>query len=146
MVPTAGLVRPAGEYDFSMGSGPGHRRALRRLVQSGDGRWVALIFPASSTAAGRDACATSLAYDVRTHIVYGHRQQVRELSDLSPFILVGPSDKLNPDDLAALTEAGRGYADSPSPEVLRAELRNPNPRVREAVARMLGVRPNDTGG
>lgn len=144
--PRGYLVRPADRYDLSLGSSPMFVAGPEQLVQSADGRWIALIFSAPPASGPKPGCATSLAYDVRARIVYGDREHGKELSDLSPFILVGPSDKLNPDDLAALTEAGRGYADSPSPEVLKAELKNPNPRVREAVARMLAVTPGDGGG
>jgi hypothetical protein len=132
------LVRPTG--------GIGHDRqppsigAPSSLVQSADGRWLAVLMALEGE--GPDeipSCQTHLVYDLSARKVY----EVNDFLDLSPFILVGPRDHLTLPDVRALL-AGPGKVRAaglalmrPSPATIARDLGNPNPEVRAAAARLL---------
>ncbi len=62
---------------------------------------------------------------------------------ISPFFLIGPKDKPNEADAQELIShyATGSYYDSPSDDLIREELKNPNHYVREICRKILALAP-----
>lgn|GEM_PF-6798062 len=113
------------------------------LLQSGDGRWLALVrVLGDETGQYMPSCQSHLVYDLEANKVYS----VNDFADLSPFILVGPEDHLMPSDVEALLAGPRHVRPAglnvipPSPTTIAHDLINDNPEVRAAAARLLDTR------
>jgi hypothetical protein len=102
--------------------------AQMRLRASSDGRWLALLRRIPT----EDCTEAVLVYDRRERKLY----PLEEIRTLSPFLVIGPEDELDPDDVTAL----RGPA-PPFPEVLARDLHHPNPRVCALVKELLEKKP-----
>ncbi|HEX4147234.1 MAG TPA: hypothetical protein VHY91_27300 [Pirellulales bacterium] len=116
------LVRPSGVGD--------NKRF--QLLSSADGMLVALRFDSQCF----------MAYDVHTHKFFDFpqdRENSDQLSEISPFLLIGPDATLNPADVVQLsTAADYPNRDRPiSPALIRAALDHPNPEVRRVAAELL---------
>jgi hypothetical protein len=132
------LVRPAG--------GVGHDRrvpstgAPSSLAQSADRRWLAVLMAVGPGGPDEIAsCQTHLVYDQHTGKVY----DVMGLEDVSPFILIGPRDRLDASDVRALL-ARPGQVRPvglsliyPSAATVARDLGSENPDVRAVAARLL---------
>ena len=133
------IVRPSGlkQFDLAAATSPGCPDA-GRLAQSRDGRWLICLCAWQGSPKPKMGCATSLVYDLKLKTFYGDGT----LADISPFLLIGPDDRLNGKDLEALLytrgSVGQEYirGDTEVP-VLCRECTNPNREVRTAAAKML---------
>jgi hypothetical protein len=143
----ASLVRPAKAKEYSFPGaekteGPG----IGRMVRSRSGEWLAFIYPYTQlkdpitlATIYRVLCVTDAVYDLRHGVFYGGADVKR----VSPFILIRADDAVNGSDLDALLARGYGSVDQlearrPAATLVR-DLKNPNPRVRAAAARLLGM-------
>ena len=116
------LVRPAGI---------GEDKRFQ-LLGSADGTLVALRFD--------NQCF--MAYNVNTHKFYDFPQDgenAERLSNISPFLLLGPDTPLNPYDVVQLSSAAKNpNRDRPlNPALIREALDHPNPEVRRVAGQLL---------
>jgi len=119
------LVRPR------RAEGPASARGHMELMASPDDHWLALLRQSYL-----DNCPEAiLVYNRRERKLYPRD----ETSTLSLFLLIGPEDELDPDDVAALRDPES--ARHPSAETIERDLKHPNPRVRALVAGLLADRP-----
>ena len=74
-----------------------------------------------------------VAYDLETKQPFTGKALAR----LSPFLMLGPTDKPSEEDRKAVLADGIGSKPVDAIPVLQAELKNPNPAVRELAAKLL---------
>ena len=134
------LVRPRGDRRYAFPSNPeapGFGKHAGRPVTDSGRRTVLYVWGDVTQTKAIPYCATSLAYDLASASFLGGEK----LPLLSPFLLVGPEDALEPDDVRALLYVlgnGQQYVYvRPDIQVLVRDARHPNPKIRELVARML---------
>ncbi len=139
------IVRPEGAaYNWNK---PKNRystgKSTGKLVSSTDGKFIAFIFPYDSYPNNKVGCATNLAYNLRTGQRWG-AEKTNEIYDFSPFALVGPTDKININDVEAMTEGDGAWVSScQNKEVIKGLRRSENPWIRVAVARWQKTLPRD---
>ena len=137
-------VRPVGQAKYALTpprelgvSGPGS------FVLSSSGRQLLLIYAHTledDAGAVQTECYTGAVYDLATRAFHGGPTVAR----VSPFLLVGARDRLEPSDRVSLLrhakyhDAGWMSDEAIPASTLLPELHNPNPRVRALVAEMLG--------
>jgi len=132
------LVRPSGvrQYDLAAASGPGHPDR-GHLAQSRDGRWIVYLSAYQDYPEAKKGCSSRLVYDQSRNICY----RDEDLKEASPFLLIGPSDRLNTGDLDALLyarETGQEWVQADTDiHALSRETKSQNREVRVAVARVL---------
>jgi hypothetical protein len=139
------LVRPTGAAAYQLPWSDWYaNKNTGKVIESQDGRWVLFAFAYAYTEPLRGLprldrleCRTTLAYDLRSGRVYAGKT----LAKLSPFILVGPRDALDDDDVKALRELRR-YDFSIGKlyefDAVAQGTKHPNPAVRRLAAQMLG--------
>jgi hypothetical protein len=120
--------RVLGESD-SLGVSPGwpilihpsgvrlHPTGRAFLVTSHDSQWVSYVTSNEGT------WSVCFAYDLTAKRLY----RGDDRAQLSPFLLIGPDDELDPHDVSTLRTR------VPGPEVLERDAHHPNPRVRALV-------------
>jgi hypothetical protein len=143
------IIRPKGarQYDVRGRKLSRHWREhdnLRsgRLVISPDGRYLLYLHTYAPWDAETLGCGALFAYDLTRNSPYGWG----ELWGFSQFVLIGPEDELNPEDVALvralLAEVGSPEFAIFDPDTLQRDLRHPNPRVRALVKELLGKKPS----
>jgi hypothetical protein len=135
------LVRPAGGVAHDRR--PPSSSPSPSLAQSADGRWLAVLMALDRE--GPDeipSCQTHLVYDRRT----GKVHDVMDLADISPFIFIGPRDRLDASDVRALLSRPGQVRPvgltliQPSAATIARDLGSENPDVRGVAARLLDSR------
>jgi hypothetical protein len=130
----APVVRPAGEEGYALEKPADgvSSRSVARLVATADEQWLVLIFPHVYPRRGT-GCLGDLAYDLESGAFYGQD----DVLELSPFILVGPEDDLEPGDIEVLLDE---QTNAPTIQALLTGIHHPNARVRRVVVQALAAR------
>ena len=122
----------------------GANKGIGKLVRSRNGRWLVFLFgyALSDVLSGSDElerleCRTTLVYELQSGRVYAGKTLLK----LSPFILIGPSDALDDDDVKALREMRRYDFNLDRLYefgAIAGGATHANPAVRRLAAQMLG--------
>jgi len=107
---------------------PTHSEGRGQLKLSSDKNWILACWSPNTC---------WLALRLSDDTFFGHSGFFgcsRDIEDVSPFLLIGPQDTLDPHDLQHLREDNVGF---PDPQALQEDRANPNPAVRAAVAPLL---------